>query len=713
MDDTTKFFPHVPEQLSQIGSLAYNLWWSWHPSARMVFKNLDRVTWKESLHNPVRMLEEIPPETLESAVKNQTYLSSYTQVLERFRADIGIKEGWFSSHIADPEGLPIAYFSAEFGLHHSLPFFAGGLGFLAGDFIKECSDLGVPMVAVGIMYPEGYIRQKIRTGGRVEDIDETLDRDAAPVQRVLDERGGQLIVQVPFTDPPIHVAVWKVMVGRVPLYLMDTDIEINAPWDRRIALHLYIGDNEQRLRQEIVLGIGGTAVLHALGIRHSITHLNEGHPAFVLLERIRERISEGMGFEEAAREVRQTSLFTTHTPVPAGTDVFPFSLMDKYFNGYYSHLGLTREAFLRLGEHPDDPSKGFNMTVFALKMSGYRNGVSRRHGEVARRIWNCLWPDLPVEQVPIGHVTNGVHVPTWIEPRMRLLLNRYLHRDWQSVHDDPETWEGIHEIPDGELWQTHYRLKAKLINIIHEQARKCWVERRADPSLVVAEGALLDPSILTIGFARRFTGYKRADLIFHDPDRLRRMLQDRWKPVQFIFAGKAHPNDEQGKQILQRVFNFAMDPDAAGRIAFVENYDEMLAQYMTHGVDVWLNNPLPPLEASGTSGMKAALNGVPHLSVLDGWWLEGYNGNNGWALEHRENDGDPDALDAESIYRILEEQIIPLYYRVSDDGIPHDWVRMMKESIRTLAPRFSARRMAKEYLQNYYARIFANSTIVG
>jgi starch phosphorylase len=713
MDDTDKPFPQVPEQLSQIGSLAYNLWWSWHPSARMVFKNLDRAIWKESLHNPVRLLEEISRETLESAVKNQTYFSYYTQVLERFHEDIGTIEGWFSDHIADPERLPVAFFSAEFGLHHSLPFFAGGLGFLAGDFIKECSDLGVPMVAVGIMYPEGYIHQKMRTGGRVEDVDETLDRDAAPVQRVLDERGEQLTVQVPFTDPPIHVAVWKAMVGRVPLYLMDTDIEINAPWNRRIALHLYIGDIEQRLRQEIVLGIGGAAVLDALGIRHSITHLNEGHPAFVLLERIRERISAGMGFEEAAREVRQTSLFTTHTSVPAGTDIFPFPLMDKYFNGYYSHLGLTRETFLRLGEHPDEPSKGFNMTVFALKMSGYCNGVARRHGEVARRIWNCLWPDLPVDQVPIGHVTNGVHVPTWIEPRMRLLLNRYLRQDWLSVHDDPETWERIHEIPDSELWRTHYRLKAKLINIIHEQARKCWVERRADPSLVVAEGALLDPSILTIGFARRFTGYKRADLIFHDPDRLRRLLQDRWKPVQFIFAGKAHPNDEQGKQILQRVFNFAMDPDTAGRVAFVENYDEMLAQYLTHGVDVWLNNPLPPLEASGTSGMKAALNGVPHLSVLDGWWLEGYNGDNGWAVEHREKDGDQDALDAESIYRILEEQIIPLYYRISHDGIPHDWVHMMKESIRTLAPRFSARRMAKEYLQNYYAKIFANSTIVG
>ncbi len=690
-------FSFIPDRIAGLGELSYNLWWSWHPAARMLFKMLDRQIWKECRHNPVKMLRELPHEVLETAANDPEYLHHYDAVLARFHKEMNAKGGWFSENIADPECLPIAYFSAEYGLHHSLPFYAGGLGFLAGDHIKECSDLGVPLVAVGFMYPEGYLRQKIRADGWQENIDEILDRDAAPIIRVLNEKGEQLVVKVPFIEPSIHVAVWKVQVGRIPLYLMDTDIEINDPWNRSISAHLYIGDIEQRLRQEIVLGIGGSEVLDTLGIKHSVLHLNEGHPAFAILERIRERVEEGMSYDKASQQVRDTTVFTTHTPVPAGHDVFPFHLMDKYFGHYYPILGLNRDEFLRMGIHSGDPDAGFNMTAFALRMSAYHNGVSKRHGEVSGRMWQSLWPDTK-EEVSIDSITNGIHVPTWIEPKMQLLFNKYSGPDWLEDHDNPAIWELIDDIPDKELWQTHYWLKMKLINFIHDRARQRWVENRISPTNIVAGGTLLDPSALTIGFARRFATYKRADLIFHNMERLKKLLNNRWRPLQIIFAGKAHPADDPGKRILQRIFNSAHDPALGGRIAFVEDYDEQLAQYMTHGVDVWLNNPIPPLEACGTSGMKASLNGVPHLSILDGWWIEGFNGKNGWAFSGKGNDEE----DAEAIYELMEKEIIPLFYKVDDDGIPHGWVKVMKEAIKSTAPLFSARRMVKEYARKFY-----------
>ncbi len=691
-------FEKIPERIKGLGELAYNLWWSWHPEARMLFKMLNRQAWKESTHNPVKMLKELPRETLERAARDPEYLRHYDAVMARFRKEMEERQGWFT--LDDPCHLPIAYFSAEYGLHHSLPFYAGGLGFLAGDHVKECSDLGVPLVAVGFMYPEGYVRQRIRPDGWQEDVEESLDRDAAPISRVAGDGGGQLIVQVPFIEPAVHVAVWKVQVGRVELYLMDTDLEVNDPWNRAISARLYIGDLEQRLRQEIVLGIGGSEVLNSLGIKHSVLHLNEGHPAFAILERIRERMEGGMGFDEAAREVRATTVFTTHTPVPAGHDVFPFHLMDKYFGRYYPLLGLGRDDFLRLGLHPSAPSAGFNMTAFALRMSGYRNGVSKRHGEVTRRMWQPLWPDKGEEEIPIGHITNGIHLPTWIEPKMQLLFNRHLDPGWLEDHDNPAVWELIDEIPDEELWQVHYWRKVKLINFIRNRVRERWVGDRVGTENIIAGGTLLEPSALTIGFARRFAEYKRAYLIFEDVERLKGIVNDRWMPVQIIFAGKAHPADDAGKRILQQVFHHAHDPDFGGRIAFVENYDEQLAQYMTHGVDLWLNNPRPPMEASGTSGMKASLNGVPHLSILDGWWVEGFNGKNGWAFE---GTGD-DRGDAGRIYDLLEREIIPLYYRVDERGIPRDWVRVMKEAIKSNAARFSARRMVKEYCERFYRK---------
>ncbi len=694
-------FPSIPERISGLGELAYNLWWSWHPEARMLFKMLSRAAWKVSVHNPVKMLHDLDVGVLDAASRDPRFLRHYDAVMARFRAEVKTASGWFHSNITDPGMSPIAYFSAEYGLHHSLPFYAGGLGFLAGDFLKECSDLGVPVVAVGFMYPEGYLRQRIRPDGWQESESEALDRENAPIRRVLDERGERLIVKVPFIEPPVHVEVWKVQVGRVSLYLMDTDIELNDPWNRSISARLYIGSPEQRLKQEVVLGIGGAEVLNVLGIRHSILHLNEGHPAFAILERIRERVASGMTFDEASRQVRATTVFTTHTPVPAGHDVFPFSLMERYFHSYWPSLGLDRESFMKLGMNPADPGAGFNMTAFALRMSGYRNAVSKRHGEVTRRMWQPLWPELPEESVPIESVTNGIHIPTWIEPRIQLLLNKFVDMDWMNEHDVAETWRLVDDISDEELWKTHFWVKMKLIIRMRERVRQRWLYENADPGIILASGVLLDPNALTIGFARRFATYKRADLILHDLERLKGILNDRWRPVQIIFAGKAHPDDDPGKQLLQRVFNAARDPSFGGRIAFVEDYDEQLAQYLVHGVDVWLNNPQPPLEACGTSGMKASLNGVPHLSILDGWWVEGFNGKNGWAFGG-EDMPDRDAADAEAIYRILEDEVIPLYYDVGDDGIPHGWVGTMKEAMISTSPLFSARRMVKEYAGRFY-----------
>ena len=699
-----KEIPYLPERLSGLRELASNLWWSWHPGARMLFKMLDRQVWKESRHNPVKVLKELSKETFDSAAADKDYLRHYDIVLSRFHKEIKGNTCLLLEEIEEARMHSIVYFSAEYGLHHSLPFYAGGLGFLAGDFIKECSDLRVPLIAVGFMYPEGYLKQQIREDGWQENIEQILDRDSTSIFRVLDENGNQLIIKVPLIEPPIHVAVWKIAVGRVALYLMDTDIEINDPWNRGISARLYTGDIQQRLRQEIVLGIGGAEVLEKLGIKHSILHLNEGHAAFAMLERIRDNVLKGMNYSEASQYVKKTTVFTTHTPVVAGHDIFPFQLIEKYFHSYWPSLGLDRDSFLQLGLHPNDPDAGFNMTAFALRMSGFCNGVSKKHGEVTRKMWQSLWPDLPENKVPIDYITNGIHIPTWIEPKMKLLFNKYLGPGWVDDIDNPLIWELIDEIPDDELWKTHFWLKIKLIDTIRERARQRWVNNRISPSNILACGTLLDPSVLTIGFARRFVTYKRADLIFYNLERLKKLLNDRWRPIQIIFAGKAHPADDPGKRILQKIYNFARDPGLCGRIAFIEDYEEQFAQYMVHGVDVWLNNPMPPMEASGTSGMKAALNGVPHLSIMDGWWIEGYNGENGWAFNHEESEGNQCQKDAEAIYRILEEEIIPCYYKVSDHGIPADWVRIMKNSIKSNAAKFSARRMVKEYIDKFYIK---------
>jgi starch phosphorylase len=705
-------FPNLPERIRGLGRLASNLWWSWHPRARDIFRSLDYQTWRKCERNPIRMLSLLPQEFLDRAAGDASFLDRYDAVMDRFEAEVTSRTGWFSAEYGSPSA-PLAYFSPEYAFHSSLPLYAGGLGVLAGDYIKEASDLAIPIVAVGLIYSRGYVSQKIGDDGLQQDEGTTLDRTYDPIVRVRDERGEPLQVTVPLFDPPVHVAVWRADVGRVPVYLLDTDIEANQPWDRSIAHHLYATNPEQRLRQEIVLGIGGMRVLEALGIIPAAAHINEGHPALALLERLRLFVEKGSTFEEGLERVRATSVFTTHTPISAGTDVFPFALLEKYLGGCCHELGTDREHLLQLGVWPEDAGAGFNMTVFALHMARHCNAVSKKHGEVARKMWASLWPEKKPGEVPIVSITNGVHLPTWVDPiGLQSLFDRYLGPAWLEDQDRPGIWKLVDKIPDEKLWRLRLGLKVFLMDEINDRARLRWSKNRVHAENVIAFGALLDPEIFTIGFARRFTGYKRPDLILSDFERLKRLLNDPQRPAQIIFAGKAHPSDTEGKRLIQKVFRLARDPAFGARIAFVEGYDQQLALRMVQGVDIWLNNPRPPLEASGTSGMKAGVNGVPNLSILDGWWPEGYTGDNGWAFGGDPHASDPpagdpsavdrDKADADALYRLLEETVVPLYYRRDDDGIPHEFVQVMKASIKSVAPAFNTRRMAKQYVEQFY-----------
>ncbi len=509
------------------------------------------------------------------------------------------------------------------------------------------------------------------------------------------------------------MTVWHVRVGRASLYLMDTDVEENAPWDRELSARLYGGDQEARILQEIVLGIGGVRVLRALGITPKVWHLNEGHAAFVTIERLCEFVAAGMPLADAIAEVQRTTVFTTHTPVPAGHDAFPFHLVEKYLHPYWYQLGIDRERFLAFGAHRESWGEVFHMTVLALQLTGHCNGVSKTHGEVSRRMWHHLWPERSLDQVPISSITNGVHTPTWLDPDLHRLYDRYLGLDWQKQHDNPAIWLKIHDIPDQELWWVRLRLKYQLMHFIRERARRLWRAEHRDPVQVLASGALLDPEALTIGFARRFATYKRATLLLQNLARLQTILQDRWKPVQVVFAGKAHPADEPGKHLIHQVYTLAKEYGLGGQIVFVEDYDIRVAKFLVRGVDVWLNNPIPPLEASGTSGQKAALNGVPNLSISDGWWWEGYNGENGWTigptnpLAEIEN---RDVHDADLLYNLLETEIVPLFYQRDTDNVPRGWMRVVKSSIASIAPLFSARRMVKEYIERFYVPAAGRTT---
>jgi starch phosphorylase len=576
---------------------------------------------------------------------------------------------------------------------------------LAGDLCKEASDLGLPLAAVGFMYPQGYFRQRISAEGWQEEEYQQLDFTKAPVSPILSSSGHKCLVEVKLKNRILHVGAWLVDLGRVKLYLLDTGLDENAPQDRLLSSRLYTADREHRLQQEILLGIGGVRVLRALGIAPTVWHANEGHTAFMMVERIREEVAAGSTYEKALETVQNNSVFTTHTPVPAGHDVFPNALIDQYFQEYWPTLGAERETFLNLGHHSGNNDPNFNMTILSLKTSGYRNAVSRLHGVVSRRMWNGLWTEITEEEVPITHVTNGVHVPTWIANELRELYAKYLGNDWLDKQDDPEMWKNLEKIPDEELWTTHQDLKRKLFHIILERAQLRWAKGEATPQQVLAMGPLLDHDTLTIGFVRRFAEYKRPSLLFQDIERLKRIINDSWRPIQIIFAGKSHPADTASKLLLQRVHTMARDRAFQGRIAFLEDYDMHLARYLVQGVDIWMNVPRRLQEASGTSGMKAAINGVIHLSVPDGWWHEAYNDNNGWVIGDdtvKMNSEEEDRADANALYNLLEQEVVPLYYNRSRQGLPQSWIALMKRSISSIVPVFCARRMLKEYCEKMY-----------
>ena len=697
--------PAIPDRISRLPELALDLWWTWNPQAREVFRKLDYPLWRQTAHNPVLMLKLISPDLLAQAAGDPAFLDRYDKAMGALDSARSARNSWWRDRFADASG-PIAYFSAEFALHQSLPIYAGGLGVLAGDHCKEASDLGIPLVGVGFMYPQGYFHQTVSPEGWQQEIYERLNWTDAPIERATTSDGNPCIVAVPLGDRSVLVAVWRVRLGRVKLYLLDTDLEENAPWDRELSARLYGGDRETRIQQEIILGIGGVRALKAMGIAPAAWHLNEGHAAFVVLQRIRDLIERGESFESALEDVRESTVFTTHTPVPAGHDAFPFNLVEKHLAGAWGTLGAYREAFLALGHYDNGSGPLFNMTALALRTAKYVNGVSQLHGQVTRDMWGPIWPGLPADERPVRHITNGVHVPTWLASELVVLFDEYLPKEWRERHDDEEVWRHIASIPDEQLWEARSALRQYLFTFIRERARQRWKEEHVSAARVVAAGTLLDPHALTIGFARRFTGYKRPELVFQNPERLVTILTAARRPVQIVFAGKAHPADDTGKHHLQQVYRRAIDPMFGGRIAFVDDYDLHVAHFLVQGCDVWLNNPRKPLEASGTSGMKASVNGVPHLSIGDGWWAEGYSGKNGWLIEGQNPGGNPDnvdAADAEALYELLEREVVPTFYDRDAHNIPRRWLAIVRDAMMSVAPRFSARRMVKEYAEAMYA----------
>ncbi|MCC7358868.1 MAG: alpha-glucan family phosphorylase [Anaerolineales bacterium] len=681
------------------------MWWTWYPDSPEIFKRIDNTLWIETYHNPVKFLRQVKRKTLNAAVHNRAVLSLYDRTLAAFEAYLARADTWYAATHPDRADHFIAYFSTEFGLHESFPTYAGGLGILSGDHAKEASDLGLPFVGVGFLYNQGYFSQHITEDGWQEAGYRRYSFEDVPVIPFTDEQGQPLIISVDLPGRALHARVWRIQVGRIPLILLDSDIEQNAPADRDLTARVYGGDLDTRISQEIILGIGGVRALRALNIQPKVWHMNEGHSAFLALERMREHIAAGLSLDEAEARVRAATVFTTHTPVPAGNEEFPDWLIDRYFNQYWGQLGLDRERFIDLARHAQSWGQTFSMSMLAIRMSHARNGVSELHGRVSRAMWQFLFPNTAVEQVPIRAITNGVHTATWLARRMRSLYDRYLGPNWMDNLDDPSTWQPIYAAPDDELWGARRHLKRKLAAFARERARVQWLTTRRHPVQIVAGGVLLDPYMLTLGFARRFATYKRGSLILRDPERLMRLVNDVERPVQIIFAGKAHPMDEPGKLIIQQVYRTLKKAEYGGRIVFLEDYDINLARYLVQGVDVWLNNPRRPLEASGTSGMKAALNGVLNFSVLDGWWQEGFNGENGWAIGDEAeftNADEQDARDAASLYDTLENQIVPLFYEDGAAEPPAGWLKMMKNSIATLAPAFSTRRMVKQYVEEVY-----------
>jgi starch phosphorylase len=696
----------LPRRINRLGELAYNLWWTWNPHAQRLFYRIDFALWERLNHNPLRLLASVGRYEINAVAQDPVYLEAYDRVFASFDEYLKNNDTWASRTYKSYSKQEIAYFSMEFGLHEILPIYSGGLGVLAGDHMKQASDLGLPLIGVGLMYAEGYFSQRISEDGWQEAINNSLNFDDLPVMPVLDKEGKLLKISIDFPDRAVNACIWELRVGRVPLYLLDSDLDENSPNDRKLTARLYWSDIDLRVSQEVLLGIGGVRALRAMGYDPCIWHMNEGHAAFLTLERARELVSSGTTFEKAVEQTRKGNIFTVHTPVPAGNDEFPLWLIDKNLSNFWPELGLDRDQFVDLARHKLPWGETFSMPILALRHSNGRNGVSELHGRVSRKIWHFLWPEIEDENdVPITSITNGVHTATWMARRLRVLFDRHLGEDWLDKLDDPELWSKVDNIPDGELWAVRMHLKRKLTFYMLNRVRNRWMKGGFHPVQAIASGALLDPYVLTIGFARRFATYKRANLIFSDLNRLLDIINRPNRPVQMIFAGKAHPADEPGKMLIQEVYNVVKKAENGGRLVFLEDYDMNLARYLVQGVDVWMNNPRRPNEASGTSGMKAALNGVLNFSVMDGWWREAFNGSNGWAIgeDANLNTEVQDEADVKSLYDTLENQIIPLYYNERGmEDIPHKWVMMIKESLRTITPQFSTLRMVKEYADRLY-----------
>jgi starch phosphorylase len=699
--------PKIPKRLERLTDIACNIWWCWNPEAVDLFFRIDRELWTKVEHNPVRLLGEVSQARLEELAASASFLAHLDRVANTL--DAYMKDGeWRALHADAPEDLLVAYLSAEFGLQESIKVYSGGLGVLAGDHLKAASDLGVPLVGVGLLYREGYFRQYLNEDGWQQELYPKNDFHNMSITLEQDETNAPRVIEVPYPGRLVKAFIWRCQVGRVSLYLLDCDHPENTVADRNITAQLYGGDRETRIKQEIMLGMGGVIALKYLGLHPTIYHINEGHAAFMMLQRIRDLMErDGIGFWEAVEVVRIGSVFTTHTPVPAGNDMFDPHLITTYFQDYCNALNISINDLLWLGrQNPNDPREPFCMTVLALKLSAASNGVSKLHGSVARNMWANVWKQVPEDELPITSVTNGVHIPTWISKDLANLFDRYLGPDWVATPHDQSVWERIDSVPDSELFRIHERCCQRLVGFARRRAEQQLINRGAPTSEVRKARELLDGETLTIGFARRFATYKRATLLFKDQDRLRKILTNPDMPVQLIIAGKAHPQDTQSKELIRQIIHFARDPQVRRHIAFIEDYDINVARYMIQGVDCWLNTPRRPMEASGTSGMKAAANGALNISIPDGWWCEAENlGENGWSIgkgEAYDDVEEQDLIESQALYEILEQEVAPMFYNRGKEGLPREWIGRMKSAIRTIAPMFNTYRMVLEYGDRFY-----------
>ena len=694
----------LPEELKCLDELAHNMWWAWNYEARELWKSLDKDLYEEVGHNPVMLLDRLSYERKEAIVNDKTIMERVKSVYKLFRDYMDVEP--------DATRPSVAYFCMEYGINQVVKIYSGGLGMLAGDYMKEASDSNVNMCGVGFLYRYGYFKQTLSMDGQQIAQYDAQNFSSLPVERVLDENGQPLVVDVPYMNYQVHAYVWVMNVGRIKLYLLDTDNEMNSEFDKPITHALYGGDNENRLKQEILLGIGGMLTLKKLGIKKDVYHCNEGHAALCNLQRLIDYIKEGLSFNEALELVRASSLYTVHTPVPAGHDYFDESLFGKYMGGYPSMLGITWDEFIGMGRtNPDDHSERFCMSTFACNTCQEVNGVSKLHGWVSQRMFAPIWKGYYPEESHVGYVTNGVHFPTWTATEWRKLYAKYFDKNYIYDQSNESLWHAIYNVPDAEIWETRMALKKKLVDYIREKFAATWLKNQGDPSRVVTLLESITPNALYIGFCRRFATYKRAHLLFTDLERLSKIVNNPERPVKFIFSGKAHPADGAGQGLIKRIFEISQRPEFLGKIIFLEDYDMQLARRLVSGVDIWMNTPTRPLEASGTSGEKAEMNGVVNLSVLDGWWVEGYREGAGWALKQErtyQNQGYQDQLDAATIYSLLENEILPLYYNRNAQGFSEGWIKTIKNSIATIAPHYTMKRQLDDYFDKFYIKEAAN-----